>query len=467
MRINTVTKRPSQKTHEGAKASRLTPAQQLRRSVMSCLLWEDSFYEDGQSIADRIKANALAVSPQELAQIAIEARQKFHLRHVPLLLLKQLAVSARGIPGLTRNTTQAVIQRPDEMTELLALYGSKKGVPHGILKGLRQAALNFDAFQLRKWNRPGAWKLRDAAFVAHISFPDQERAQLMANIANKTYFPEMTKGGYAVKEALGLEGEPHLDMPETWEALIAAAGSDKAKRRAIWSDLLKRAIKREQGGLGYMALLRNLRNFTDDGVSSELVKAAIEARTGARHVLPFRYLQASKVTPQYHRALDTALRASIRYLEPLDGTTAVCVDCSGSMSVLISGFSQVSRLEVAAALAGCINGDVRLIAFGATAKEVAPVEGLGCHSVLAHSGVGHSTNAHLAVDLANKMDGIKRTIVITDEQVTQSLPKARSKLAYVINVAAYKNGINYHDYTHIDGFSASTIDYIRESETIA
>ena len=36
-------------THEGARARRFTPEQELRRSLMNCLLWEDQFYEDGVS----------------------------------------------------------------------------------------------------------------------------------------------------------------------------------------------------------------------------------------------------------------------------------------------------------------------------------------------------------------------------------------------------------------------------------
>jgi len=37
-------------THEGAPAKRINAELELRRSVMACMLWEDSFYEDGHSI---------------------------------------------------------------------------------------------------------------------------------------------------------------------------------------------------------------------------------------------------------------------------------------------------------------------------------------------------------------------------------------------------------------------------------
>src|SRR5687768_13395065 len=172
MRLNTPAKRAPIYTHEGAKASHISPFQQLRRSVLSCMLWEDTFYESGEDIAQRIQRLAAIVPPHDLAALAIEARQQFHLRHVPLLLLLELAKTGRGIPGLTRNTVEAVVSRADEMAELLAMYwrDGKKPVPNGLLRGLRQAALKFDTYQLNKWDRDGSVKLRDVVFVSHINF---------------------------------------------------------------------------------------------------------------------------------------------------------------------------------------------------------------------------------------------------------------------------------------------------------
>lgn len=467
MRVNSLIKKAPIYTHEGAKASHINPIQQLRRSVLSCMLWEDTFYESGQDIATRIKSNAALVTPQQLASLAIEARQKFHLRHIPLLLLIELAKSAKGIPGLTRNTVESVISRADEMAELLAIYwkDGRKPVPMGILKGLQQAAQKFDAFQLNKWDRDGTVKLRDVIFLSHMHFPDSERASLIANVANSSHFPEVTKGGFAVGANLGLSGTPHVDTPETWEALIAGAGSQTSKRREIWTDLLDRALKREKGSLGYMAVLRNLSNFHKDGVDTKLVESVIEARVGAHRVLPFRYIQAAKVAPQFYRSLDKALKASIVSRDELSGTTALCVDCSGSMQSPVSGKSQVSRFEAAAALAGCVNGKTRLIAFGQTAKEIPPIQGLGTVTALQGANVGFATNAHLGVEIANRMSP-DRIIVITDEQIAHSLPAPKAKNAYIINVAAYKNGIGYDQWTHIDGFSAATLDFIRENENL-
>ena len=92
MRMNVSARSTPVFTHEGAPGARhLSAEQQLRRTVMSCLLWEKEFYEDGKSIADRIVESAEKVAPAVLAGIAIEAREVFNLRHVPLLLLDVLS----------------------------------------------------------------------------------------------------------------------------------------------------------------------------------------------------------------------------------------------------------------------------------------------------------------------------------------------------------------------------------------
>lgn len=83
VRINQHPKSAPVFTHEGARAKKLSAEQQLRRSVMNCLLWEKEFYEDGQTIADRILELCSMVRGTTAANIAISARQDVHLRHVP------------------------------------------------------------------------------------------------------------------------------------------------------------------------------------------------------------------------------------------------------------------------------------------------------------------------------------------------------------------------------------------------
>ena len=106
-------------THEGARAKKLTPFQELSRSTMSCMLFEDEFYEDGVSISTRITDLVSQVDSKKVAELALKARGEGNLRHVPLLLAKAL-VNKRY--NRVAELIAEVIQRPDEIPELLSMY---------------------------------------------------------------------------------------------------------------------------------------------------------------------------------------------------------------------------------------------------------------------------------------------------------------------------------------------------------
>src|ERR1700734_4478748 len=151
-------------THEGARGRRFTPEMELKRALMNCLLWEDQFYEDGVAIADRIKALVPLVEPARAAALAIEAREQMKLRHAPLLVGREMARQEKH-RALVADTIDRVIQRPDEMTELLAIYWAdalgpmqqrkRQPVSAQIKKGLARALTKFDAYQLPKDARDG------------------------------------------------------------------------------------------------------------------------------------------------------------------------------------------------------------------------------------------------------------------------------------------------------------------------
>src|SRR5436305_13998069 len=83
-------------THEGAPAKRIDALAQLERSVMSCLLWEGEFYESGQTIAERIAALVKEVPAADVARVAIQAKVDMRLRHVPLLLAREMLRTKDG-----------------------------------------------------------------------------------------------------------------------------------------------------------------------------------------------------------------------------------------------------------------------------------------------------------------------------------------------------------------------------------
>lgn len=90
-KTNVPQKKTAPLTHEGGRAKIINAEKQLRRSVMACLLWENQFYEDGVSIADRIANLIPKVDPDIVSKIAIDARELMKLRHVPLWITRCMA----------------------------------------------------------------------------------------------------------------------------------------------------------------------------------------------------------------------------------------------------------------------------------------------------------------------------------------------------------------------------------------
>lgn len=431
MRLNIFQKRP-RITHEGAPAAILSAEQRLRRSVLSCLLWEDEFYEDGESIAERIYTLALEVEANMVAALAIEAREQMKLRHAPLILLCAL-IKAGG--PLVAPTIERVVQRADELSELVSIYwrDGKKPLSKQMKLGLARAFTKFDAYALAKYDRAGPVRLRDVLFLTHAKPKDEAQAELWKQLAAGT-----------------------LPSPDTWEVALSA-GADKA---ATFARLLS------EHKLGYLALLRNLRNMDQAGVEEDLVKAAILARKGADRVLPFRYVAAARAAPRFEPWLDQALSETILEQPVFTGLTLVLVDVSGSMDGLLSAKSDLTRMDAAATLAAIIPGEVRAFTFSNDVVEVPPRRGMAGVDAIVRSQTHGGTELGKAV---TKINGIKhdRLIVITDEQSADRVPQPVANKAYIINVASYRNGVGYGGaWTHIDGFSENVLSYIREQEQL-
>jgi 60 kDa SS-A/Ro ribonucleoprotein len=436
MKLNLKPAYPFGSVFEGAPAARMTDEQALRRSVLSCLLWEGEFYESGDDIAVRIVSLVEKVAPEKVAALAIEARQQQHLRHVPLLLLSALSKRAGG--KIVEDAIAETIQRADELTELLAVHAKvngvqpsavKKKIPAAMKRGLARAFQRFDGYALGKYNRDGAIKLRDALFLCHAKPKDEAQAELWRQLVAGT-----------------------LASPDTWEVSLSG-GSDKR-------ETFERMIR--EGRLGYLALLRNLRNMVDAGCDMALVRSAIVARKGADRVLPFRYVAAARACPQLEPEIDTALCESIASGPRLSGRTIVLVDVSGSMDMSLSAKSDLRRIDAAAALASVISGDLRVFSFSDRLVEVPPRRGMAGVDTVVRSQPHHGTALGAAVCEANTIPH-DRLIVISDEQSRDRVPDPAAR-GYMINVASAKNGVGYGKWTSIDGFSENVIRYISEIE---
>lgn len=158
------------------------------------------------------------------------------------------------------------------------------------------------------------------------------------------------------------------------------------------------------------------------------------------------------------------------------GKTALVLDHSHSMRGRISGKSELSRADCAAALAILIREvceEAVVYAYsgtyyghsGATVEQVRPRRGFALRDEYMDSKVGWgNTDTGQAVARAG-MDGYDRIILVTDEQTRDKVrdPLAGSK-AYCINVASDENGIGYGKWMHIDGWSEACVQFIAQHE---
>lgn len=416
--------------HEGAQAYPMTPEMELYTAVVTTPL-EDMTYEDGSNRAKRIESLATKVDPQFLAKLAVYARTKMNLRSIPLVLLVLLAKTHNG-DRLVANAVKETVLRADEIAELLMCWqcfnpvpGRKKlgKLPKGIQNGLKESFNRFDEYQFAKYNRKDKQvTLKDALFIVHPKAKDAAQQAIFDKIASGT-----------------------LETPYTWETELSALGQQvfetpEAKKlafRAKWEELI--ASRK----LGYMALLRNLRNILDAGVGGESIKAVCSILADPFQVrrskqLPFRFLSAfneiSRIDSPYTAAIMTALEkaaeASAENISGFDFDTRVlnACDVSGSMQHPISQNSTVQLYDIGLMLAMLLQNRCKCVMSGMFG-DIWKVVGLPGTAILSNvrelrrreGEVGYSTNGHLVVDylIENKIK-MDKVMLFTDCQMWDS-----------------------------------------------
>jgi len=434
--VNTPTRRPPVFTHEGGKAVHLTPLQELRRSILAALLWEDAFYETGKGHGARVAALIPQVKATDVAALAIEAREQMHLRHAPLFLVRELA-RVKGNGALVASTLERIIQRPDEIAEYVALYygGTRQPISAGSKRGLRAAFAKFSRYALAKYRSEGkAVKLADVLRLVRPKPKDAEQAQLWKELRQGT-----------------------LVSTDTWEVELSA-GKDK-------KETFERLLREQK--LGGLAFLRNLRNMQQAGVDLQLMRERFLGKFD--RVLPFRFLAAARYAPSLVSEIgDAMLRAVDQTAPKLSGTTLVLIDVSGSMDAPLSAKSEMHRVDAAAGLAVLVRerGDaVRVFTFSEQVVEVPAYRGIALVDAISRSQWHSGTWLKRATEALNTLPH-DRIIVITDEQSHDGGSDPAVAKAYLINIGTFGKGVGYGAWTHIDGWSERVVDFIVASEAV-
>lgn len=441
----------------GAVADTITAEQTLRRSVLTNLLWEDAAYESGVEIAKVIAETIPKVPADIVAKIAIEARSKQKLRHVPLYIVREMA----RIPShrhLVAATLAEVIQRPDELTEFLAIYwksGKDQPLSAQVKRGLATAFAKFDAYSLAKYNRDETVKLKDVLFLSHAKPKDDAQALVWKQLIDGT-----------------------LATPDTWEVEL----SQSKDKTASWTRLLTEKDDKGRGKLGVLAFIRNLRNIAEAGVDKNLVRAYF-SQVNPERALPFNFLAAVQQAPDYTAQLEGLMLKCLAAFPKLKGKTVFVVDVSGSMNQNISGKSVMSRLDAAAALTALMREVCEDPVIYATAgsdcdrkhktAEVAAHRGFALMNEIKtydYRGAKNLGGGGIFLSQATKhIEKIEknaaRLIVLSDSQDMDYVKDPNSAAAfgqnnYLFDVSCHTKGVAYKRFVHIDGWSEHVIDYI-------
>lgn len=416
--------------HEGALAYRLTPEMELYAAIATTFMGDIS-YESADSRLQRVRSLLPRVSPVFIAKLAVYARSEMNLRTAPLILATELARLHKG-DNLVSKTVEKIIQRPDEIMEMLACYqaiNERKGVKKlnslskQLQKGLAASFNHFDEYQFAKYNRSAEVKLKDALFLVHPKAATESQQLLFNKIVND-----------------------ELATPYTWETELSELGKQKFESKeqkqlavkAKWEELV------DSGKLGYMALLRNLRNMLEAGVGKQHIEkiAAVLADEQAvlkSRQLPFRFLSAYRelksvqngYTGYIMEALERAIIASVENLQGFDADTRVVIACdvSGSMQTAVSAKSSVLLYDIGLLMGMLLQSKCKHVLsgmFGDTWKTVSlprkPVLSNVDAFYKREGEVGYSTNGFLVIqNLIAKKYIADKVVFFTDVQMWSSV----------------------------------------------
>lgn len=310
---------------EGYAAYAMTDKAKLTTQVLTSFFNESKFYGDNSAEMLELIPKVIRQSPEYVSNLAVFARREFDMRSVSHVLTAFLAHEPEGKP-LVRQTVKGVSLRGDDATEIMAFYLATFGkpIPNSLKKGINDVLSGFDEYTLAKYKGDGrAVKMRDLLCLCRPS-------------------PKNAKQSAMWKRCL----EGALAVPQTWETELSAHGNTNE----TWEKLI------DSGKVGYMALLRNLRNIIQanpKNIDAVYNKIADPDAVHRSKQLPFRFLSAykelSKVPQAGSRAFDAleaAADASIENLPKLPGTTVIAVDVSGSMGYTVSAKSKVRCCEI-------------------------------------------------------------------------------------------------------------------------
>lgn len=438
------TRARGQFTFNGDPAFERDAKSELFVMAVSNMVAERTFYETGTERDGRFEALCAAVAIDDLdwmARFIPWLRDKANMRSASEVAaaVAAKALADKHLPG-GRGLIDAACQRADQPGEILARWLTLIGkrLPHNVKKGLADAAR-------RLYNQKSALKydtgskgvrFADVLELCHPRAIDSVQDALFAWLLDRRPGKNRKVGGRSVEAPKALKTvtahqkvraqaavDPAILTDAaaletagiTWEQALSAAGKDVDKR-AVWEAKIP--------SMGYMALLRNLRNFDEAGVSDAVAKTVGDRLADPQEVarsrqFPFRFLSAYKAAPSLRWAwpLEQALNHSLSNIPYLEGRTLIMVDQSGSMFYNVSEQSAATWGDTAALFGAALASRCerfKLVQFGSTSEDVPMYEGESVLRVV--SRFRQLGGTYLMAALDKHYNNHDRVVIITDEQ---------------------------------------------------
>lgn len=442
-------KTPGTKTTNlaGGAAFSMKPHEELVHAVLTTFL-DDKYYQKVADRLTRIQALVQKSDAKFVANLAIVARTEFNLRTVSHILIGELAKTHKG-DDLVKNTIIACATRPDDLTEIVSYVG--KPIPKQVRRGVRNALLKFDRYQLAKYKQ-GTKKVK----LVDLFNSCHPKAQF-ASPEQKQAWADLISG--------------NLPSEGTWETEI----SNSTDKKSAWENLVK------TNKIGYMALVRNINNLLKYGVDEEIIAHAAARIADPEQVrkskmLPFRFTTAYE-NVQNNRvfldALSHAMDAAVSNVPELPGKTLIAVDASGSMSG--------KPIEIASIFAATLfkaNQDSDVILFDNRVVELRTsgrVPVMDIAQSIRSSAMGGGTNTSLVFTYAAQQNyKYDRIIILSDNEAwlanTQhsynGFKKHSDPFIYVIDIQGYgTNDITGEKVKYMCGWSDRLLDFIGKAES--
>ena len=328
--------------------------------AVSNFVGKDTFYEKAQDRDDRFASLSREVAVQDprwFTGFVGWLRNDAFMRSAAIVASVEgaKALYDSGVMnGTPRGIVAASQARADEPGEVLAYYESKygKNFPAFLKKGVADGARKlYSEYSLLKYDTDSkGYRFADVIQLTHAKAVAEKQNALFSHALDRRYS----------NDSIGTEHNYLLDMISTRANLMSApvemrkaligtqAGVQTLSRAGMTWEALSgwlqgpmdaRAWETIIPNMGYMALLRNLRNFQEAGVSAATLKAVLNKISDPEQVakskqFPFRFLaayQANKGNLKVAAALEEALEASLANVPSLSGRTLILVDRSGSM----------------------------------------------------------------------------------------------------------------------------------------